>query len=98
MSSPRLPEETTWMPSARVAPSLRRMMEPLPCSFSIVATASSMALLLFLGSSMALYSLYWRSVQVASLLLLAGVCGCDREESRQRTPEQAPVASVEKAL
>jgi hypothetical protein len=47
---------------------------------------------------MALFSLYWRSVQVASLLLLLGVCGCDREESRRSTPEQAPVASVEKAL
>jgi hypothetical protein len=59
-------------------------------------------LLLFLGSSMALLSLYCRSVQVASLLFLAVVaacvCGCDREESRRSPAEQAPVASVEKAL
>jgi hypothetical protein len=47
---------------------------------------------------MALFSLYWRSVQVASFLMLLAVCGCDREESRRQTPEQAPVASVEKAL
>ena len=36
-----------------LAPSLRRMIEPLPYSFSMVATARSMALLLFFGSSMA---------------------------------------------
>lgn len=32
------------------------------------------------------------------MLLFAPLAGCDREESRQRAPEQAPVASVEKAL
>jgi len=54
---------------------------------------------------MGLFSLYWRSVQVARLLLFtaavvlsACVCGCDREESRRSPAEQAPVASVEKAL
>lgn len=31
-------------------------------------------------------------------MLLLGVLGCDREESRRQPPEQAPVASVEKAL
>src|ERR1700722_2285007 len=45
------------MPSAMLAPSLRRMIEPLPYSFSIVATASSIALLLFLGSSMTVLGL-----------------------------------------
>jgi hypothetical protein len=58
---------------------------------------------------MALFSLYWRSVQVASMLLLAtvcvGVCSCDREESRRSPVNQAAfsslageAASVEKAL
>jgi hypothetical protein len=47
---------------------------------------------------MALFALYWRSVQVASFLLVLCVCGCDHEESGRRAPEQAPVASVEKAL
>src|SRR5258708_7080147 len=52
MSSPMLPDETTCTPSAREAPSLRRMIDPLPYSFSLVETARSTALLLFLGSSM----------------------------------------------
>src|SRR5450432_935680 len=37
-----------------MAPSLRRMIEPLPYSFSMAAKARSIALLLFLGSSMAM--------------------------------------------
>ncbi len=52
-----LPEDTTWIPSAMLAPSLRRMIEPLPYSFSMVATARSIALLLFLGSSMTILGL-----------------------------------------
>jgi hypothetical protein len=47
---------------------------------------------------MALFFLYWRSVQVTSLFFLLGVGGCDREGSRRSPLEQAPVASVEKAL
>src|SRR5271165_6963448 len=52
MSRPMLPVETTCTPSPMFAPSLRRMMDPLPYSFSMVATARSMALALFFGSSM----------------------------------------------
>src|SRR5260370_36378162 len=51
MSSPMLPVETTWTLSVSVVPSLRRMIEPLPYSFSMLATARSIALLLFLMSS-----------------------------------------------
>src|SRR5580692_11052848 len=46
-----LPLEIVWTPSSRLAPSLRRMMEPLPYSFSIEATARSIALPLFFVSS-----------------------------------------------
>src|SRR5579859_4407945 len=45
------------MPSAMLTPSLRRMIEPLPYSFSMVATARSIALVLFLGSSMTVLGL-----------------------------------------
>src|ERR1035438_5131545 len=54
ISRPMLPVETTSMPWPRMAPSLRRMIEPLPYSFSMAAKARSIALLLFLGSSMAM--------------------------------------------
>src|SRR5580704_4803926 len=57
MSSPMLPLEMTCNPSVMLAPSLRRMIEPLPYSFSMVATASSIALVLFLGSSMTVLGL-----------------------------------------
>jgi hypothetical protein len=45
-----LPVGTTGTSGVRVCPSLRRMIEPLPYSFSMVATARSMALLRFLSS------------------------------------------------
>src|SRR5258708_8593829 len=71
MSSPMLPDETTWSPSVSVAPSLRRMIEPLPYSFSMVATASSMALLLFLASSMARFLQARKRVQKSARSWLA---------------------------
>jgi len=53
MSRPMLPVGVTCTPSVMACPSLRRMIEPLPYSFSMLATARSIALLLFLMSSMA---------------------------------------------
>src|SRR5579872_106213 len=96
MSRPTLPVDTTWTPSAMLAPSLRRMIEPLPYSFSMVATASSIALLLFLGSSMTVLGL-GRGCRGAlaeksltgnlfsfQLLLLAAVfaAGCESSDTR----------------
>src|SRR5580704_14373823 len=66
MSSPMLPLGTVGTLSVRLAPSLRRMIAPLPYSFSMPATARSTALALFFGSSMAVPFVYWLSVQRTS--------------------------------
>src|ERR1039458_979806 len=67
ISRPMLPEGTTSTLSAMEQPSFRRMMAPLPYSFSMLATARSTALPLFcqssfffLGSSMGLSALILR--------------------------------------
>src|SRR5579864_546597 len=50
MSRPMLPLGTTPTSLLSACPSLSRMMEPLPYSFSMVATASSIAFVRFLSS------------------------------------------------
>src|ERR1700733_5634665 len=75
MSRPMLPEGTTGTSASMPPPSLRRMIEPLPYSFSMLATARSMAFWRFFGSSIGgslpvsatlrgEQTLYWISVQV----------------------------------
>src|SRR5580698_9250558 len=101
MSSPMLPLGTVGTLSVRLAPSLRRMIAPLPYSFSMPATARSTALALFFGSSMAVPFVYWLSVQRTSGLcrgtLLAVrvvvLAACD-DDAPKRRAEARPAAST----
>src|SRR6266542_4900243 len=103
-SRPTEPVGTTGISSCRDSPSLRRMMAPLPNSFSTPAMASSRALLRVLSSMVqrllffpilrtrsASKKLVARAVIVFPALVLTLAAGCDRGQKPEveRAPEQA---------
>ena len=83
MSRPIDPEGTATT-SVVSAPSFRRMMEPLPYSFSMEATASSMAFWRFLLSSM--------GPPILGLCSVVNLCGCDDEKKPHEVQPASPSA------
>src|SRR3984957_16235346 len=92
-----------------VTPSLRRMMAPLPYSFSMLATARSTALLLFLGSSMALSALILAirsegkrvmdaAVKALTCTAFLALGACDHGAPKPPPAEDDPPANVALAL
>src|ERR1700690_2472132 len=96
MSSPMLPEEITSTSCMR-APSLRRMMAPLPYSFSMEETASSMAFWRFLRSSIPIAILRFCSVHNKigiTFLLLLSACDDDKKPHDVGVASPSAIASA----